>query len=64
MIRNGRPYTNESGIVDEALITRHNYAELQKIDMWIRQNIRRSRNVYGHEEDGRPLSVMDTSLIR
>lgn len=53
MIRNGRPYTNENGVVDDALVTRHDDAELRKIDGWIRKNIRGSRKIcVGHTSYG------------
>lgn len=53
MIRNGRPYTNENGVVDDTLVTRHDDAELRKIDGWIRKNIRGSRKIcVGHTSYG------------
>ena len=40
MIKNGRPYTNENGFVDEALITEHSDEEIAAVDGWIRKNVR------------------------
>lgn len=42
MIKNGRPYTDENGYIDDALITRHNYVELKLVGDWIKNNIRKS----------------------
>ena len=49
MIINGRPYTNENGHVDDALVISKDVEELKKIDEWIRKNIRRSRKICDHD---------------
>lgn len=40
MIRNGRPYTNENGFIDEALISGREDEVVTAVDGWIRKNIR------------------------
>ena len=40
MIRNGRPYTNENGLIDGALITDREDDVITAVDGWIRKNIR------------------------
>ena len=40
MIKNGRPYTNENGFTDGALITGREDAVVTAVDGWIRKNIR------------------------
>lgn len=53
MIRNGRPYTNENGFVDDRLLTSCPESERLIVLDWIRNNIRprktplRSRTSYG-----------------
>lgn len=44
MIRNGRPYTNENGSVDDALVTeRHSEEEIQIICEWIKSSLVRRK---------------------
>ena len=38
MIKNGRPYTNENGYIDDALISSHNKEEIAIILDWINTN--------------------------
>lgn len=45
MIKNGRPYTNENGAVDDRLVSGRDDGELLQIDGWIRENVRKSRSV-------------------
>ena len=45
MIRNGRPYTNENGFTDGALITGREDAVVTAVDGWIRKNIRAGKKV-------------------
>ena len=45
MIKNGRPYTDENGQVDDALITNKNTDELTIVSAWIRENLRKSDEV-------------------
>ena len=45
MIKNGRPYTNENGFVDEALITEHSDEEIAAVDEWIRKNVRTGKKI-------------------
>ena len=53
MIKNGRPYTNENGFVDEALITEHSDEEIAAVDEWIRKNVRTSKKIlHGHTSYG------------
>ena len=61
MIRMGRPYTNENGAVDGALITERNDEAIAVVGGWIRQNIRKRKKIlpertsYGmrHEKPGK-----------
>ena len=48
MIKNGRPYTIESGFdsVDDALITDLEAHEIDTVGKWIKENIRGSRKIY------------------
>lgn len=39
MIKNGRPFTNENGSVDEALITGHSKEEIDVVCEWIRSKL-------------------------
>ena len=53
MIKNGRPYTNENGFVDEALITEHSDEEIAAVDGWIRKNVRTGKKIlHGHTSYG------------
>ena len=53
MIRNGRPYTNENGFIDEALITERGDEDIAVVDGWIRKNIRTGKKVlHGHTSYG------------
>lgn len=53
MIRNGRPYTNENGFVDEALITGRADEVITAVDGWIRKNIRTGKKIlHGHTSYG------------
>lgn len=53
MIKNGRPYTNENGTIDDELLTDHSESEIVKIGGWIRKNIRGSRTILkGHTSYG------------
>lgn len=53
MIRNGRPYTNENGFIDAALITEHGDAVIAAVDGWIRKNIRTGKKIlHGHTSYG------------
>ncbi len=45
MLKNNRPYTNENGAVDEALITDCNEAEIRLVGEWIRENIRPAKSI-------------------
>ena len=45
MIRNGRPYTNENGFIDDELITSHPESEQLIVMNWIRENIRPRKSV-------------------
>ena len=45
MIKNNRPYTNENGSIDDALITKHGDEEITAIQEWIRKNIRAGKKV-------------------
>lgn len=40
MIKNGRPYSNENGYVDDGLITEHSKEEQETVMNWIRDNIK------------------------
>ena len=42
MIRDNRPYTNENGFVDEALITDQEVYEYDTVMKWIKLNIRQN----------------------
>lgn len=39
MIKDGRPYTNENGNIDDKLLTDLNAADVKKVGAWIAQNI-------------------------
>ena len=53
MIRNGRPFTNENGFIDEALITERGDEDIAVVDGWIRKNIRTGKKVlHGHTSYG------------
>ncbi len=53
MIKDGRPYTNENGSEDIALVTSLPYEDMRKVDEWIRQNIRhRTRELEGRTSYG------------
>lgn len=53
MIKNGRPYTNENGSIDDTLITSRNAAEFLIIMKWISENIFTSKSVLnGHTSYG------------
>ena len=53
MIRNGRPYTNENGFIDEALITDRADEVITAVDGWIRKNIRTGKKIlHGHTSYG------------
>ena len=53
MIRNGRPYTNENGFIDGALITDREDAVVTAVDGWIRKNIRAGEKILqGHTSYG------------
>lgn len=53
MIKNGRPYTNENGFTDGALITGREDAVVTAVDGWIRKNIRAGKKVLqGHTSYG------------
>lgn len=45
MIKNGRPYTNENGFIDGALITEHGDGEMAAVSGWIRENIRTGKKI-------------------
>ena len=46
MLKNGRPYTNENGCDDASLISRHSYAVRLRVEKWIKENLRPSKDVY------------------
>ena len=53
MIRNGRPYTNENGFIDGALITDREDDVITAVDGWIRKNIRTGKKILqGHTSYG------------
>ena len=53
MIKNGRPYTNENGFTDGALITGREDAVVTAVDGWIRKNIRAGEKILqGHTSYG------------
>ena len=53
MIKNERPYTNENGHVDEALITRRENEEIEAVSGWIKKNIRVGKKILqGHTSYG------------
>lgn len=53
MIKNGRPYTNENGFVDAALITDLPKGTQEQIDNWIKSNFKHSqRENKGHTSYG------------
>ena len=53
MIKNGRPYTNENGFTDGALITGREDAVVTAVDGWIRKNIRAGKKLLqGHTSYG------------
>ena len=53
MIKNGRPYTNENGFTDGALITGREDAVVTAVDGWIRKNIRTGKKILqGHTSYG------------
>ena len=53
MIRNGRPYTNENGFIDGALITDREDDVITAVDGWIRKNIRAGEKILqGHTSYG------------
>lgn len=53
MIRNGRPYTNENGFVDGALISDCGDKVITAVDGWIRKNIRTGKKIlHGHTSYG------------
>lgn len=53
MIRNGRPYTNENGFIDKALITDRTDEEITNVSKWIKENIRVGKKIlYGHTSYG------------
>ena len=53
MIKNGRPYTNENGFTDGALITGREDAVVTAVDGLIRKNIRAGKKVLqGHTSYG------------
>lgn len=39
MIKNGRPYSDENGYIDDALITSHSEEEIKLVCDWINSNI-------------------------
>lgn len=39
MLKNGRPYSNENGSIDAALITDHPRDEIELVKAWINENI-------------------------
>lgn len=43
MIKNGRPYSDENGSIDDALITDHCKEEIEMVSEWIRSNIIRTK---------------------
>lgn len=45
MIKNGRPYTDENGHIDDALITDHNDEEIAAVGEWIKENVRAARKI-------------------
>lgn len=45
MIKNGRPYTNENGSVDDSLVTSHTDNEVNIIKQWIKDNILVSNDI-------------------
>lgn len=45
MIKNGRPYTNENGSVDDSLVTSHTDNEMNIIKQWIDDNILSSTEI-------------------
>jgi len=45
MLVNGRPYSNENGHIDNALITDRDEMEINKVMEWIRANIRKSNRI-------------------
>ena len=53
MIRNGRPYTNENGLIDGALLTDREDDVITAVDGWIRKNIRAGKKILqGHTSYG------------
>jgi len=53
MIINGRPYSNENGYIDDALITSHPQEEINTVMNWIAENISpRITPLYGHTSYG------------
>lgn len=45
MIKNGRPYSNENGYIDDGLITSHNEREVKAVKQWIADNIKTGRKI-------------------
>ena len=45
MLKNGRPYSNENGFIDNALISDKTLDDLFTIAKWIKDNIRPSRTI-------------------
>lgn len=45
MIKNGRPYSNENGYVDDGLITSHPSNEINAVKQWIADNIMASNEI-------------------
>ncbi len=45
MIKNGRPYSNENGYVDDGLITSRSDDEIQVVKQWIADNIKVDKEI-------------------
>lgn len=45
MIKNGRPYTNENGFIDGALISDREDKVVAAVDGWIRKNVRTGKKI-------------------
>lgn len=45
MLKNNRPFTNENGVIDDALVTTCHEADIRLVGEWIRNNIRPAKAI-------------------
>ena len=66
MIKNGRPYSNENGSIDDGLITSHPDNEINIVKQWIADNIMISEKILAYQSSYglKHLLQHDTGIYR